>query len=51
MIGKGVGLDRSGEAARALASDCCDPRVLVVGGPVDELGLGVDVAVEDLADL
>ena len=50
VVGQRVGLDRAGEAAGALLADRGDARVLVVGRPVDLLGLELDVALVDLLD-
>ena len=50
VVGRGVGLDRAGEAAVALLADRGDAGVLVVGRAVDLLGLALDVALEDLGD-
>ena len=50
VVGQRIGLDRAGEAARALAPNRGDARMLVVGRQVDELGLLVHLALEDLLD-
>ena len=50
VVGQRVDLDRAGDAAVALLVDRGDARVLLVGGPVDLLGLALDVALPDLLD-
>ena len=50
MVRQRLGLDLPSDAARALAPDGGDPGMVVVDGPVDELRLGVDLALEDLID-
>ena len=50
VVGGRVGLDLAGDAAVALLLGGGDSRMSVVGGPVDVLGLLLDVALEDLAD-
>ena len=41
----------AGDAARALLVDRGDPGMLLVGRPVDVLGLRLEVALEDLGDV
>ena len=50
VVGQRVGLDRAGEAAVALSVDRRHPGMGVLGRAVDELGLALHVAVEDLLD-